>query len=64
MYQFRVRWELAGAHYRCRLFSRPGEGVTSALLGQWLCNDLEFSDLQKAMPGVEFRKDDPDADVS
>lgn len=55
---FRIRHEKRGGHVHMRVFSARSPNMTYAKLGDLCCSQEEFEDLQRAMSGVEFRKDD------
>jgi len=55
---FRLRYQLLGGHYHCRLFSAQSRNHTFARLGELTVAEYEWVAFQEALKGVEFLEEE------
>lgn len=56
---FKIRHEQRGGHVWCRLFAAKAPNMTYASCGEFCVRAEELPDLERAMSGVAFEKQEP-----
>ena len=57
-HEYRIRYQLAGGHVHCRVFSRPKGQDTFAKCGDLTISASELSSFMYTFSGAEFLKED------
>lgn len=54
----RIRFRKLGGHYHCRVFTAPAPNMTYAKNGDLVFDEHEWEDVQRMLPGVDFKEED------